>query len=241
MPTKRTDRPSRQRRAPADAPAPGKVYGYCRVSTLAQADEGLSLDVQQRQIEGYAQMHGLEIARTFVERGISGSRPLDERPQGKALLALLKPRDAVITPKLDRMFRSAQNALNVLGELKQRGVSLHMLDLGGDVTGNGVSKLVFTILSAVAENERERTRERVTETKADQRKQGRYLGGKLPFGYRVGDDGALIEIPEQQQAIRRMKQLKARGWSLRTIASVVTKDGFPISYVGVRDILARTA
>jgi putative DNA-invertase from lambdoid prophage Rac len=44
--------------------------------------------------------------------------------------------------------------------LKQAGVSLHMIDLGGDTTGNGVSKLVFTILSAVAEAERDRTRER---------------------------------------------------------------------------------
>jgi DNA invertase Pin-like site-specific DNA recombinase len=58
------------------------------------------------------------------------------------------------------MFRSAIDALGVLSELKKRGISLHMIDLGGDTTGNGVSKLVFTILSAVAEAERDRTRER---------------------------------------------------------------------------------
>ena len=53
----------------------------------------------------------------------------------------------MITAKLDRMFRSALDALDVLGGLQKRGVSLHMIDLGGDVTGNGISKLVFTILS----------------------------------------------------------------------------------------------
>ena len=58
------------------------------------------------------------------------------------------------------MFRSALDALAVLGRLKERGVSLHMIDLGGDVTGNGISKLVFTILSAVAEAERDRIRGR---------------------------------------------------------------------------------
>jgi len=68
----------------------------------------------------------------------------------------------VITPKLDRMFRSALDARGVLGRLKQAAVALHMIDLGGDTTGNGVSKLVFTILSAVAEAERDRTRERIT-------------------------------------------------------------------------------
>ena len=125
---------------------PGLVYGYCRVSTTRQADEGESLDVQQRQIEGYAHMQGLALDRVFIERGVSGAKPLAERPEGAALLALLKPGDAVITPKLDRMFRSALDALDVLGRLKAGGVSLHMIDLGGDTTSNGVSKLVFTIL-----------------------------------------------------------------------------------------------
>ena len=108
----------------------------------------------------------------FVERGVSGSKPLGDRPQGAALLAVLKPGDVVITPKLDRMFRSALDALDVLGQLKAPGLSLHMIDLGGDVTGNGVSKLVFTILSAVAEAERDRTRERIAEVKRDQRRAG---------------------------------------------------------------------
>ena len=136
-----------------------------------------SLDVQQRHLAGYAQMQGLTIDKVFVERGVSGSKPLGDRPQGAALLAALKPGDVVITPKLDRMFRSALDALEVLASSRRRGVSLHMIDLGGDTTGNGVSKLVFTILSAVAEAERDRTRERIAEVKRDQRQRGRYLGG----------------------------------------------------------------
>ena len=118
----------------------------------------------------------------FVERGVSGSKPLGDRPEGAALLAVLQPGDVVITPKLDRMFRSALDALDVLGKLKQAGIALHMIDLGGDTTGNGVSKLVFTILSAVAEAERDRTRERVAEVKRDQRQRGRYLGGSGAVG-----------------------------------------------------------
>jgi len=139
--------------------------------------KGESLAVQRRQIDGYAKIHGLAVAQVFVERGVSGSNPLGERPEGAALLAVLKPADVVITPKLDRMFRSALDALDVLGKLKSVGVALHMIYLGGDTTGNGVSKLVITILSAVAEAERERTRERVTGVKRDQRTRGRYLGG----------------------------------------------------------------
>lgn len=149
-----------------------RVFGYVRVSTTQQADEGESLQVQRRQITGYAQMQGLKIEKVFVERGISGSKPLDDRPQGSALIGTLRPGDTVITAKLDRMFRSASNALEIMGAMKKAGISLHMLDLGGDVTGNGVSKLVFTILAAVAEAERDRIRERITEAKRDQRAQG---------------------------------------------------------------------
>jgi putative DNA-invertase from lambdoid prophage Rac len=58
----------------------GQVYGYARVSTVQQANDGESLDVQQRVIAGYAQMHGLVVNKVFVERGVSGSRPLRERP-----------------------------------------------------------------------------------------------------------------------------------------------------------------
>jgi putative DNA-invertase from lambdoid prophage Rac len=213
------------------------TYGYARVSTVKQVDEGESLDVQQRTIAGYALMHGMKIDKTFIERGVSGSKPLADRPQGATLLAAIKPGDIIITPKLDRMFRSALNALDVLGKLKERGIALHMIDLGGDVTSNGVSKLVFTILSAVAEAERDRTRERVAEVKRDQRTRGRYLGGKPPFGYRVGQDGELVPDPAQQAAIARMQAMRAAGAPLRTIADALANGGVPVSFRGVKNIL----
>ena len=214
------------------------VYGYVRVSTVRQAEEGESLDVQQRTIAGYAMMHGLSVTQSFVEGGVSGSVPLGDRPQGAALLALLEPGDVVITAKLDRMFRSALDALEVLAGLKKRGVSLHMIDLGGDVTGNGISKLVFTILSAVAEAERDRTRERIAEVKRDQRARNRYLGGKVPFGWRVGEAGDLVEVPDQQQALQQMRALRGQGLSLRSVADQMAAAGVSISHVGVKNALA---
>jgi putative DNA-invertase from lambdoid prophage Rac len=169
------------------------VYGYTRVSTGRQAEEGESLGAQQRTIEGYAMMHGLVIDHVFIERGVSGSKKLTDRPEGARLLAGLQPGDVVLTPKLDRMFRSALDALDVLAQFQKIGISLHMIDLGGDVTGNGISKLVFTILSAVAEAERDRIRERIRDVKTDQRNRSRYLGGKVPFGWIVDAHGALIK------------------------------------------------
>jgi putative DNA-invertase from lambdoid prophage Rac len=214
------------------------VYGYIRVSTDRQADEGESLGTQQRQIEGYAMMIGATLDHVYVERGVSGSKPFGERQEGARLLEACKPGDTLITPKLDRMFRSSLDALNVLGDLKERGVALHMIDLGGDVTGNGISKLVFTILSAVAEAERDRIRERILDVKLDQRNRNRFLGGTVPFGWRVDEDGALAEVPEQQAAIRRIVELRGDGLSLRAIAARIGGAG---SHVTVKNIIGNAA
>src|SRR3954452_23649024 len=107
-----------------------RVYGYARVSTAEQADEGSSLDSQRQQITGYAMMKGWTVDGFFIEAGVSGSVPLAERPEGQRLLAVVKPGDVIVTPKLDRMFRSASDALGTLEELKDQGIGLHMIDLG---------------------------------------------------------------------------------------------------------------
>ena len=83
----------------------------------------------------------------------------------------------MIAPKLDRLFRSALDALQVVEDMRKRGVGLHLLDLGGDISGNGIVKLFLTIAAAFAEAERDRIRERVSQVKADQKARGRYLGG----------------------------------------------------------------
>jgi DNA invertase Pin-like site-specific DNA recombinase len=114
-----------------------------------------------------------------------------------------------------------------------------MMDLGGDVTSNGVSKLVFTILSAVAEAERDRIRERIADVKRDQKQRGRYLGGSIPFGYRLGDDRSLIENEGEQAAIREMVALRAEGRSLRAVAEMMAAKGFRMSHMAVKEITTR--
>lgn len=214
------------------------VYGYGRVSTRIQVDEGESLGVQQRQIAGYAMMHGWEIEHTYIEAGVSGSVAFAARPQGAALLAALKPGDVVVAAKLDRAFRDAGDALNTMKSLKARGIALHLIDLGGDVTSNGISKLVFTILAAVAEQERDRIIERITIVKQDQRARGRYLGGKVPFGFVAGAEGELQPVPEQQAVIETAKAMRPSS-TLRAIQErVIELHGMKLSLDTISKIAA---
>src|SRR4051794_14486633 len=154
------------------------------------------------------------------------------------MLAKLKAGDIVIAAKLNRCFRLALDALNVVEQLKTRGVKLHLPDLGGNIAGNGLSKLFLTIAAAFAEAERDRIRERITNVKQDQKARGRYLGGKVPFGYRVVDNGALVEHQAEQEAIRAMKAMRAQGVALRPIAAAMAERGFRISHEAVKHAVA---
>lgn len=196
------------------------TYGYIRVSTLQQANEGESLETQLKQIGSYATLKGFEIPpENFVtERGVSGSVEFERRPEGSILFEKLSSGDVLIFSKLDRAFRNTRNALNTLHELKLRGVSVHFIDLGGDVTNDGIGSVIFTILSAFATFERERIATRIREVKQVQKAEGKFLGGFTRFGYMVAEE-KLIPNPEQQAIIREMKDMRRRGMSLRRISN----------------------
>ncbi len=213
------------------------VFAYLRVSTLKQAEDGMSIEVQEQQVEAYANLHNLSVKHWRRDRGVSGSIPLAERFSGKILLEEVQSGDVIIAAKLDRMFRNARDALNTLEHLKNKGVSLHFIDLGGDVC-NGIGKLVFTILSAVAEQERTRIRERISEAKEKMRSEDRYQGGKIPFGYRVDSEGKLVEDELQQRCLKFMKVQRDEGHSYREISKrLMTELGVKLSHSGIQKIL----
>lgn len=176
-------------------------------------------------------MKALDVSQVYVEAGVSGSIPLAERPEGRKLLASLSKGDMVITAKLDRMFRSASDALGTLEVLKGDGVQLHMIDLGGDVCGNGISKLVFTILSAVAENERDRIRERIRDVKRHLRSEGIYGGGSRPFGFDIGEDGKLVPNAAEQATLDEMRRRRAAGESFAKIGASISKPAMTVKRI----------
>jgi len=139
---------------PSPESAQPRAYGYCRCSTDAQADSGIGLDEQQRKIEARALENGWSLGQIYVDAGVSGSTPLIRRPEGAKLLRALQPGDVVCSARMDRMFRSALDALQTIETFRRRKISLWLLDLGGNCTDNGISELIMTVLAAVAQFER---------------------------------------------------------------------------------------
>jgi putative DNA-invertase from lambdoid prophage Rac len=215
------------------------VYGYARASTPTQAREDESLEAQNRQIQAYAVSKGLQLsdADIFAEAGVSGGIEFQQRPEGGRLYNLVQKGDLIIFPKLDRAFRNTRNALNVLHDLKERGIHIHFIDLGGDVTGNGVGAIVFTILSAFATFEKERIATRIREVKQIKKAQGKFTGGRRAFGYEVID---LVKVPkpDEQEIISEMMALRGMGESYRGIEKWMSeKKRLNISAMGIRHIL----
>ncbi|QWD84751.1 recombinase family protein [Polynucleobacter asymbioticus] len=194
------------------------VYGYVRVSTIQQANEGDSLEAQIKQVTSYALSRGLSLEEScvFVERGVSGGLEFNSRPEGSKLLDVIQSGDILIFPKLDRGFRNTRDALNTLHLLKERNCSVHSIDLGGDVTGNGVGAIIFTILSAFASFERERIASRISEVKQMRKSQGYFVGGRRGFGFNVVK-GKKVPNLKEQKLIAEMKKKKANGESMLAI------------------------
>jgi DNA invertase Pin-like site-specific DNA recombinase len=218
------------------------TYGYVRVSTLTQVKEGDSLEAQKRQVVSYASSKGytLDDLNVFIEKGVSGGLGFEDRPEGSRLHLMLQEGDILIFPKLDRAFRNTRNALNILHELKGRKVSVHFIDLGGDVTGNGIGAIVFTILSAFATFEKERIATRIREVKQMKKSEGKFVGGRRPYGYEV-IEGFKQPKTEDQATIKEMKRMRSQGISYRDIAIwILDQTGKQMSHVTVRSILHRS-
>lgn len=223
------------------------VFGYVRVSTVEQAaDDRSSLETQRRKILAAAELAGLKLDEIVEEPGVSGSAPLANRPAGGPLLARLQARDCLIVAKLDRAFRNAADALATAEQLKARKIDLIIADMGTEpVTQNGVSRMFFGMLALVAEFERDRIRERLTDGRSAKRASGGHIGGVAPFGYRkigAGRAARLEEDPLQQGAIATMRELMAQGMASRAIsAAVQARHGIAVSHVTVRQVLKREA
>lgn len=158
---------------------------YRRVSTDHQ--DG-SLELQERRVLDYAQFKQFttDEALTFADPDTSGRTPMLDRNGGCALMNRLKHGDIkhVVIAKLDRLGRNVRDALGVLETFKQLGVTLHIVDLGGEsITTQGhMGKFILTLLLTVAEWEVEEIRDRVTK-QLRKRFDDMQLTGKVPYGY----------------------------------------------------------
>ncbi len=179
--------------------------GYIRVSTVSQADDGISLETQKNRITEHCNYKRLKLVEFYIDAGIS-AKDSENRPELQRLLKEVQPGEYVVITELSRLSRNTKDSLNILESFKERGIFLVSLVPDLDFS-TSVGTLVFTMLSAVAKMERENIAKHVTENlkrlKADNK-----LRGKPPFGYRfAGRDKDFEPDPAQQEVIQKIIKL----------------------------------
>lgn len=208
------------------------LLGYTRVSTAEQAaDDRSSLENQEKIIRGFAMAKGFSQFDTSVysDPGVSASIPLRQRPAGKRLLEDAKSGDTIISSTMDRMFRSAGDATNMIEIFREKDINLVLFNMGSEPVGtSAIGQFIFTALAAVAQLERTLIKERMVGGKKAKKAKGGHIGGKTPYGYRVvgtGRDARLEPVAEEQAIIAKVKELREQSLSISYIQYMLTEQG----------------
>ena len=204
-------------------------YGYIRVSTIEQGEEGRSsLQQQAMKIRGIAAANGFNDIQVFSDIGVSGSIALADRPESGKMLSLLKSGDMVIAAKLDRLFRSTEDSLSTVRSLHERGIGVILCDISTEpIASSGVGKMFFSILASISEFERWRIAERMADGRRAKRNGGGHIGGIAPYGYRAegsGRDAVLVPVEDEQKVVRLIVRLRD-GRPLRSVGAELERRG----------------
>lgn len=179
-----------------------KVYTYTRVSTTMQTD-GYSLDAQKARMKAYADYNDYEIVGIYEDAGKSG-KSIEGRLEFNHMMEDIKSgKDGVsfvLVFKLSRFGRNAADVLSTLQVMQDFGVNLICVEDGID-SSKDAGKLMISVLSAVAEIERENIRVQTIEGRIQKAREGKWNGGFAPYGYQLVDGGLQIN-EEEAVAIR---------------------------------------
>ncbi|MBO8138151.1 MAG: recombinase family protein [Desulfotomaculum sp.] len=204
-----------------------RVAVYCRVSTEEQA-ESKTIENQVEFAKGYCQLNQMEIYNFYLDEGISGTIPLQERPAGRQLLsdAEKKHFEAVYVYRLDRLARTTLDILNTHEKLSKLGISLKSMTESFD-TSTPSGKFFMTTLGGIAEIERDTIAERMRLGKNRAIKEGRWPGGPPPYGYMIINKKLVINEKEAEVVRLIFRMYVKEDMDTVSLADYLTAAGFP--------------
>ena len=214
---------------------------YTRVSTDEQARHGLSLDAQLETLKQYAKENGLHIAGIYSDEGISARKSYKKRP---AVIRLLGDCgagkiDVILFIKLDRWFRNIADFYEVQSQLDKCGVQWIATEEEYDTTtANG--RLHLNIKLSIAQDEADRTSERIRFVFDAKKKRGEAITGSLPVGYKIVDKHLVID----EQAAVRVREACKRYLNTHSIGATARwysqEYGVPMTAGTIKRMLTNT-
>jgi len=211
--------------------------GYCRISTADNLDV-VSLQNQEKIIQSYATIHGIRVDRIYSEI-ISGAVEFSKRPVMSKVLNELKSGSKLIVSRLCRLSRRLLSTLEIINQFEKEKKELVIADLG-NVHKDNISKILVSVLSMVAEIERDNVSHRQKIAKEIAKKENRYLGGYVQFGWQKSDNGTLKPNQKELEIFQSIINLRKSKVPIRSIAEVIrAKHGRKLHYSFISKILNR--
>lgn len=199
-----------------------KILGYIRVSTKLQSEKGNSLKLQKSKIKGYCKLNDFELIEIYEDKGISGMS-IDKRDGYKEMVNYLTNNDidGIVVWSLSRLGRKMKDVVEFMDILKQNNINF--FSIKENLSNNDkVGSLIMNILGSINEFEVEVIRERIKDVKRNKKSNGEVYG-RLQYGWdNVG--GKLIKNESEFRIIKRVKNLRSRGYSWRKIANRLNND-----------------
>lgn len=175
---------------------------YARVSTEEQAQHGVSLDAQVERLTKYAEENGLNIVGTYVDEGVSARKRYTARPEFMRMINDVKQKkvDVILFIKLDRWFRNVADYYEVQSILDRHNVQWIATEEDYDTTtANG--RLSLNIKLAIAQDEADRTSERIKFVFKNMVNEGRVISGTAPKGFRIENKRPVVD-EEMAEVVR---------------------------------------
>lgn len=199
------------------------AYGYIRVSTQGQRDDGVSLDAQKTKIKAWADLNGYALGGIHDDAAVSGHRM--DREGLMSAIANAKRGDAIVVYSLSRFARNTRHTLELAEALERRGVDLVSLSERIDTT-SAAGKMVFRMMAVLSEFERDQIAERTTAAMQFKTAQGQRVGS-VPYGKRLSEDGVtLIEDEVEQEIISLVRLCRQSGLTYQAIGVELEARGF---------------
>lgn len=178
-----------------------RVALYIRVSTAEQSIHGLSLEAQQSSLEAWAKRERAEIVGRYADPGISARKKASKRPGLQRMLEDVRAGkiDLIVFTKLDRWFRNVGEYYKVQEVLEQYHVDWKTIYEDYD-TSTAAGRLKINIMLSVAQDEADRTSERIKVVFDSKREKREALTGNCPTGFRL-EGKKLVKDEATQEAV----------------------------------------
>lgn len=215
---------------------------YIRVSTDFQAEEGYSIEAQQKKLEQYCAMKDIENYEIYIDGGFSGSS-LD-RPRIRDLIddIVSDKISVVIVYKLDRLSRSQKDTVYFLEDvLEPTKTDFVSLNENFD-TSTPYGKAMIGILSVFAQLERENIRERTRMGMTERVRSGKWMGGgRVPYGYTYNRErGILVIKPDEAKIVQEIYDLYLQGYSTTKLSEIYQFAGKDVMIANILDRITYT-